>query len=163
MGINLRFLPPIPDGMCIIESDLEVAGVNHRIENAVAFAQQQDHTLELERELHNPEDPNAIKVFGISTTPAPTVSWLKSIVAKVTGGPPEPEPATTLVRHFVGYLPRNTAKRIAERGLWGSVLPRLKNIWVGGYQEAVVYIRLDILAPKPPKPEKAKKTRKTKT
>jgi hypothetical protein len=45
MDINLRFLPPIPDGMRIIEGDVEVAGVNHRVDNALAFAQRQTNAL----------------------------------------------------------------------------------------------------------------------
>src|SRR5438105_3118824 len=66
MEVSLRFLPPIPDGMGILEGDLEVAGVTHRIENAVAFAKRQDQCLELVRDPDNPHDPNAIKVIGVS-------------------------------------------------------------------------------------------------
>jgi hypothetical protein len=58
-------------------------------------------------------------------------------------------------------LPRDTARRIIEGNLWGSVKPRLKNIWVGGFQKAVVCIRLDILQPKPVSDGTEQKKRRT--
>ena len=121
--INLRFLPPIPDGMSIMAADIEVAGIPYRKAAALAFARGKQQYLELEREPSNPHDPNAIKVIGVSKG---LFGWK---------------------RHFVGYVPRETAKEIAEEGLLDAIIPRLRNIWAGGYVQDVVYVRFDILKP----------------
>jgi hypothetical protein len=135
MTIKLRFEPPIPDGMWIMEAHIEVAGIPHRMGNAVAFARRGQHYLELEREPNNPHDPNAIKVIGVSK------GWF------------------FWRRHFLGYVPRETAARVAEMGLWGRVKPRLRSIWAGGYVQDTVYINFDILEPKP-SPKHAKTRRR---
>ncbi len=54
----------IPDGFQIFEERLEVAGVSFRKEDAAAFASATDGWLELERDLGNKHDRNAIKVIG---------------------------------------------------------------------------------------------------
>lgn len=133
--INLRFLPPIPEGMRIMEADIEVAGIPYHKAAALAFARRQQQYLELEREAGNQHDPNAIKVIGVSKG---WIGWQ---------------------RHFLGYVPRETAKQIAEEGLGNAIVPRLRNIWAGGYVQDVVYIRFDILKPKPVK-ESATKAKK---
>jgi hypothetical protein len=66
MARNLRFLPPIPEGMHILSADREVMGIEHRLSDAVAFAKESSHKIEFEREPDNPHDKNAIKVIGIS-------------------------------------------------------------------------------------------------
>lgn len=111
-----------------MEADIEVAGIPYRKAAALAFARCQQQYLELEREPDNPHDPNAIKVIGVSKG---LFGWK---------------------RHFLGYVPRETAEQIAEEGLSSVIVPRLKNIWAGGYVRDVIYIRFDVLKPKPAKP-----------
>jgi hypothetical protein len=130
--INLRFLPPIPEDMRIMEADIEVAGIPYRKAAALAFARRQQQYLELEREPDNPHDPNAIKVIGVSKG---LFGWK---------------------RHFLGYVPGEIAEQIAEEDLWNVIIPRLRNIWAGGYVQDVIYIRFDILKPKPAKEPAAK-------
>ncbi len=139
MTISLRFLPPIPEDMRIMEADLEVAGIQYRKRNALAFAKRGQHRLELEREPNNSHDPNAIKVIGISKG---WFFWRSD---------------------FIGYVPRDTAERIAKAGTWNVMQPRLKNVWAGGYVQDVINIRFDILEPKPVKDPvtKGKKRRDT--
>lgn len=132
MALKLRFEPPIPDGMRIMEGHIEVAGIPHRMANAVAFARRAQQYLELEREPNNPHDPNAIKVIGVSK------GWF------------------FWRRHFLGYVPRETAAIIAENRLWGRIKPRLRSIWAGGYVKDTVYVNFDILEPIPP-PEPTKR------
>ena len=124
--INHRFLPPIPDGMKIYESDVEVAGIQHHRESALAFVGGTNHALTLEWEPDNPHDINAIKILGFSG------EW-----------------------QHVGYLPAALAAQIHGEGLWGKVLPRLRNIWVSS--SGYVIIRLDVLGPKTPRTTKNKK------
>ena len=134
--LNLRFNDPIPDGMHVYEGDVEVAGISHRKAQVIAFAKRQQHSLELEREPNNRHDPNAIKVFGRAK------GWF------------------FWGRFFLGYLPKETAARIARDGLWGQVSPRLRNIWWGGYVQDFLVVRLEVIAPKPEKPAKAKRRKK---
>jgi hypothetical protein len=55
--------------------------------------------------------------------------------------------------YFVGYVPKDIAEAIST-----EYQPRIKNIWLGGYQKPVVYIRFDILVPKgTEEPERQKK------
>jgi hypothetical protein len=132
MTIKLRFLPPIPDGMRIMEADIDVVGVHYRKDSAMAFARRGQHSFELEREPGNPHDPNAIRVIGVSKG---WFFWRK---------------------HFLGYVPMYTAGRIAQRGFWRRILPRLKSIYAGGDGEGYVNITFDILEPNTPKPAQEK-------
>src|SRR5262245_34047545 len=93
--------------MKIFEADIEVAGIQHHKQEAMAFASGKDHALELERDEDNEHDANAIAVIGIAK------GWFFRR------------------RRFIGYIPADTAARVAEKGLWGDILPRLKNIWIG--------------------------------
>ncbi len=130
--ISLRFLPPIPDGYRILENEVEVAGINYRTANALAFAKRRQQRIELERDPSNPHDPNAIKVIGVCK------GWF------------------FWRRYHIGYLPRDTAARIVSEGI--RVEPRLRNIWAGGYVRDAIHIRLDLVAPKPEKtPKRAKR------
>ncbi|MEW6227889.1 MAG: hypothetical protein AB1700_07305, partial [Bacillota bacterium] len=56
----------IPEGFQIFEERLEVMGVKYRKQDATTFAQGKNIWLELERELSNEHDKNAIKVMGCS-------------------------------------------------------------------------------------------------
>src|SRR3954462_2576213 len=106
MATNLRFLPAIPVGMTILEADLEVAGIEHNQADALAFANGKKQQIELEADPANEQDPNAIKVFGIST------GW------------------TSKNRKFLGYLPADSAAFLVDQGLSGKVSARLKSISV---------------------------------
>src|SRR6266571_2400227 len=86
--------------------DVEVAGSQHRIENAIAFAQGEDHSLTLEPDPTNEHDPNAVKVFG----------WAKS--------------NGLFQRSFLGYVPKKVAGQMPA-----EFQPRIKNIWMGGYHK----------------------------
>jgi hypothetical protein len=129
--IDLRFCPDIPPGCRIWAADIEVAGVNHRIDAATAFARTEGQYLTLEPEPTNPHDPKAVKVLG----------WTQQ------RGVPE--------SFFVGYVPKNIAEAMPP-----EYQPRIKNIWLGGYHKPVVYIRFDVLVPKPPKELNGKKPRR---
>ena len=120
---NLRFLPEIPEGMRIL-FDTEVAGIQHRLENAAIFAGGRNHELRLEPEPRNPHDPNAIKVIGVYA------GWF-----------------FTHAVHF-GYVPADEAQTIAGCRLTFWVRPRLRNIWWGGYERDFIVVRFDILEPK---------------
>jgi hypothetical protein len=118
--INLRFCPDIPPGWCIWAADIEVAGTKHHIDAAIAFARTEGQYLTLELEPTNPSDPKAMKVLG----------WTQE------RGFPE--------SYFVGYVPKDLAEVMPP-----EYQPRIKNIWLGGYHRPVVYIRFDVLVPKP--------------
>jgi hypothetical protein len=133
---DLRFLPDIPDGMRILVADEEVAGIQHRISNAKAFAKGSNHDLLLEPEPRNRHDPNAIKVIGVYK------GWFFTH------------------RVHIGYVPADVARIVAERGLVDRVCPRLKNIWWGGYVRDYIVVRFDILEPKPPREERVPKHKK---
>jgi hypothetical protein len=100
MAKDLRFLPAIPEGMRIFMADMEVAGVQHRLANARAFAKGRDHELRLEREPNNRHDPNAIKVIGIYR------GWFFTHSV------------------HIGYVPAEEAKLIAQRGMFAQIQAR---------------------------------------
>jgi hypothetical protein len=62
--INLRFVPAIPEGWQIWCEQIEVAGLNHRIDEAIAVAQGENQSLTLDPEPTNLHDTKAIKVLG---------------------------------------------------------------------------------------------------
>ena len=133
MAKDLRFLPDIPEGMRIFLADEEVAGVQHRLSNARAFARGRNQELRFEREPGNPHDPNAIKIIGIYK------GWFFAHSV------------------HIGYVPAEVANVIAERGMFSLIRPRLKNIWWGGYIRDYIVVRFDILEPKPPREPRAAK------
>jgi hypothetical protein len=115
--------------MRILVADEEVAGVSHRLSDARTFVKGRSQELRLEEEPGNSHDPNAIKVIGVYKR------WF-----------------TTHSVHL-GYVPAEIAKMIAARALSNRILPRLKNIWWGGYVRDYIVVRFDILEPKPPRGE----------
>jgi hypothetical protein len=135
MAIDLRFYPDIPEGMRIFAEDQEVAGVQHRIRNVMAFAKGSNHDLLFERDPSNPHDPNAIKVIG---TYKGWFVW-RSV--------------------HLGYVSADMARLIAERNMFSEIRPRLRNIWWGGYTQDYIVVRFDILGPKPPREPKAAKAK----
>src|SRR5688572_1471113 len=112
----------IPEGLQIFEERLEVAGVSFRKENAVAFATAKDGWLELEQDLENKHDPNAIKVIGCNKT------------------------FFGMNRHFIGYVPKEVARLIVEGKYLDLIRPRLLKTYVG--ERGFVEILFQILGPK---------------
>ena len=133
MAKDMRFLPDIPEGMRIFIADEEVAGVQHRLSHARAFAKGCNHELRFEREPSNRHDPNAIKVIGIYK------GWFFTHSV------------------HIGYVAAETAESIVERGMFCQIRPRLKNIWWGGYVRDYIVVRFDILSPKPPREPRSTK------
>lgn len=123
MTTDLRFLPEIPVGMRIWVADEEVAGIQHRLAEARAFAAGRNLELLLEREPSNRHDPNAIKVVGVYK------GWFFTH------------------RVHIGYVPADIAKVVTERGDFDQLRPRLKNIWWGGKARDYIIVRFDILEP----------------
>lgn len=112
----------IPEGFQIFEDRLEVAGVSFRKSDAASFATSKNGWLELEREHGNKHDKNALKVIGCS----------KGFFGTK--------------RRFIGYVPKDVAKKIVEGGFWGRIRLRLLKTYVsdGGFIE----ILFQILGPK---------------
>ena len=139
MATDLRFLPDIPGGMRIWVTDVEVAGIQHRLSAARAFAKGRSHELLLEREPRNRHDTNAIKVIGVYE------GWFFTHSV------------------HIGYVPADIAKLVADRGDFDQLRPRLKNIWWGGYVRDFIVVRFDILEPKPSRKELLLKGKERKT
>jgi len=111
--------PNRPDGVQIFIERVYVAGVHLRSGIDEFFAGS-NISLALEREPHNPHDRNAIKVIGILTTVFST-------------------------RQFhVGYVPREIAQQIVERGFWGRVGADLRMVEWGDYKNLI----FDLYGPK---------------
>ncbi len=138
MTVDLYFDSDIPEGMRTYSDREEVAGIEFRIQNAIAFASGTEQALELLPEPTNPHDANAIMVIGSYVT-----------------GP---------FRHkvHIGYVSAETARFVAENHWTSYAMARLRNVWAGGYHRPVVIVRFSILVPRePPKPRtKAKKSPK---
>ena len=97
--------PPIPDGWRIWANDVEVAGVNHRIDIAIAFAQADEQSLRLEPERTNLHgECRAVKVLGSAQRDG------------------------LVQQYFLGYVPKDIAASLPA-----EFQPRIKNISVGGY------------------------------
>ncbi len=131
MPLSRNFLPDYPKDYQIYETELEVSGIQYRREEAAKFAKGSDHTLELEREPDNTHDKNAIKVFGIS----------KGLFFAH--------------RLLLGYVQKDVSKFIVENNLWEFIRPRLRHIFIGDNDYALV--TFDIVGPK----EKIKQYRKS--
>ena len=83
----------IPDGFEIFEDTLEVAGIQFRKNDAIAFAEKSDEGwLEFERDQNNQYDKNAIKLIGCH----------KSMFGES--------------RRFIGYVLKEISQLIIEGG-----------------------------------------------
>jgi hypothetical protein len=137
MAFEIIYSRPIPEGMSVLESYLSVAGISHRKDDVIAFVEGKGHRLEFRAEPRNPQDRNAIKVFGVSKG---WLFWRK--------------------RH-IGYVPTEVAQEIADAGLIKKIALHLDRIWVGGkddgHDDTVISIRFDLLVPKLPKESKARR------
>lgn len=103
------FLPPLPKNHQIYTSNMLVAGISFRKDDALRFIKGSDQALELERDPNNSHDKNAIKVIGV----------------------------TPSSRHFLGYVPKEVSEQIVETDLFDMVKPRLARTYQGddGYVE----------------------------
>lgn len=113
---------PIPAGYQIYEERLAVAGVGHHKKAAARFIAGQDWTLEFEREMNNPHDPNAIRIVGCSRKGE---RW---------------------ARYHVGYVDRDLAARIIGGNYWGLLQPRLLHTYMS--DAGFVEIGYQIVGPK---------------
>jgi hypothetical protein len=111
--------PNRPDGVQIFIQRVYVAGVHPR-SGIDEFLAGSDISLALEREPQNPHDRNAIKVIGILKT------------------------AFSTRRFHVGYVPREIAQQIVERGFWGRVGADLRMVECGDYKNVI----FDLYGPK---------------
>ncbi len=112
----------IPEGFQIFEERLEVAGVSFRKTDAISFAKSSNTWLELERDIGNKHDKNAIKVVGCS----------KGFFGTK--------------RRFIGYVPKDVSELVVTNGFWGQVKPRLLKTYVGSGD--FVEILFQLLGPK---------------
>lgn len=113
----------IPEGFQIFESRLEVEGTSFRREDATSFAESSTQWLELERDIGNKHDKNAIKVIGCS----------KGFFFGTK-------------RRFIGYIPKDVSKLVVGNGFWGQVQPRLLKTYVGS--RGFIEILFQLLGPK---------------
>lgn len=111
-------LPPIPDGFQIYEERLEVAGLTHRKAGAARFARGKQRALEWEPEPGNRYDKNAIRLIGCH----------KGIFLTK--------------RTLLGYVPKEVANTLVERGFVEDAQPRLLKTYVsdGGFVEILFQI-----------------------
>ncbi|HSF09231.1 MAG TPA: hypothetical protein VLA60_07450 [Nitrospirales bacterium] len=121
MPEGISFLPPIQVGYEIYYENLEIQGIQDRQANVWQFIQGSKHLLDWEQEPSNPQDPHAIKIFGVS------------------------EQIFSTKRDMLGYVPGDVAKQIVTGGLWPFLQLRLDSISVAN--QGFVVIRFQILGP----------------
>jgi len=144
----ISFLPPIQVGYEIYYENLEIERIQDRQAAVWQFIQGSNQLLDWEQEPSNPQDPHAIKIFGVS------------------------EQMFSAKHEMLGYVPGDVAKQIVSSGLWPFLQLRLDCIYVAN--QGFVAIRFQILGPirkkkgeeKPaekPRIERRQKTFKTAT
>lgn len=102
--VDIKFDEPIPKGYNIYYK-IEVAGLHYRLDNAIAFVNGNNQSLELQREPDNPHDKYAIKVIGNVTTS----SFLFFRSEK---------------RVFLGYIPAEYARILADGDAYKNLIIR---------------------------------------
>jgi hypothetical protein len=122
MSTSRRFLPPIPNDSQIFWGEVEVAGIQHNLAEVAAFINGTDHQIHLHAEPENPHDPNAIAVHGS----------IKGLFGRK--------------RKMLGYVPAGIANAIVDEALGSLIQPRLRNLYLGDHDFAVV--QFDLLGPK---------------
>ncbi len=121
MPEGISFLPPIQVGYEIYYENLEIQGIQDRQTIVWQFIQGSNHLLDWEQEPSNPQDPHAIKIFGVS------------------------EQIFSTKRDMLGYVPGDVAKQIVTSGLWPFLQLRLDYISVAN--QGFIAIRFQILGP----------------
>lgn len=117
----ISFLPPIQVGYEIYYENLEIEGIQDRQAIVWQFIQGSNQLLDWEQEPSNPQNPHAIKIFGIS------------------------EQMFSIKHDMLGYVPGNVAKQIVSSGLWPFLQLRLDCIYVA--TQGFIAIRFQILGP----------------
>lgn len=97
------FLPPITKGYQIFLQNMGITGLGYRRQEAIAFIDDLNQTLRLEREHDNPKDENAIKVVGLGDAG----------------------------EYFLGYLPKDAAVQIVKTDSFDAVYARLVRAYRG--------------------------------
>ncbi|MDT3777739.1 hypothetical protein PJI16_09250 [Nitrospira sp. MA-1] len=121
MPDGISFLPPIPVGYEVYYENLEIQGIQDRQTIVWQFIQGSNHLLDWEQEPSNPQDPHAIKIFGVS------------------------EQIFSTKRDMLGYVPGDVAKQIVTGGIWPFLQLRLDYISVAN--QGFIAIRFQILGP----------------
>lgn len=98
-----KFLPPIQKGYQIFLQNMGVTGLGYRRADAIAFIDDHNQSLRLEREPGNAADSNAIKVIGVGESS----------------------------EYFIGYLPKHAAAQINETNSFDFVYGRLVRAYRG--------------------------------
>ena len=111
----------IPEGLQIFEERLDVAGIQHRKNEAVKFVSSKSQWLEFERDKKNKFDINAIKIQGCS----------KSFLGTK--------------KRFIGFLPSEVAAQVVSFGL-EECQPRLLKTYLG--DSGFVEVKFQVLGPK---------------
>lgn len=109
MILHESYNQEIPKGFVMLDSDVMVAGVNHRIKEALAFVKSKNVWLEFERDASNFSDSNAIKIIGCCKT-----FW-------------------STKRYFIGFVPKEVAKYISQSKFYDKIQPKLSNILANDY------------------------------
>lgn len=117
----ISFLPPIQVGYEIYYENLEIEEIQDRQTALWQFIQGSNQLLDWEQEPSNPNDPHAIKIFGIS------------------------EQIFSTKHEMLGYVPGDVAKQIVSSGLWPFLQLRLDCIYVGN--QGFIAIRFQIIGP----------------
>lgn len=118
-----KFLPPIKKGYQIFLKNMGITGLGYRREDAVAFIDDMNQALRLEREPDNSQDENAIKVIGLGDSG----------------------------EYFLGYLPRFAALQIVKTDSFNAVYGRLVRAYRG--TDDYIEIQLQIVGLKEKKQE----------
>lgn len=121
MPDGISFLPPIPVGYEIYYENIAIQGIQERQTIVWQFIQGSNHLLDWEQEPSNPQDPHAIKIFGVS------------------------EQIFSTKRDMLGYVPGDVAKEIVTGGLWPFLQLRLDHISVAN--QGFIAIQFQILGP----------------
>ncbi|WP_342349672.1 hypothetical protein [uncultured Nitrospira sp.] len=121
MPEGISFLPPIQVGYEIYYENIEIQGIQDRQTIVWQFIQGSNHLLDWEQEPSNPQNPHAIKIFGVS------------------------EQIFSTKRDMLGYVPDDVAKQIVTSGLWPFLQLRLDHISVAN--QGFIAVRFQILGP----------------
>jgi hypothetical protein len=117
----ISFLPPIQVGYEIYYEHLEIEGIQDRQDAVWQFIQGSKQLLDWAQEPSNPQNPHAIKIFGVS------------------------EQVFSTKHDMLGYVPGDVAKEIVTSGLWPFLQLRLDCVYVA--PQGFIAIRFQILGP----------------
>lgn len=122
--INLKKHHPysLQKGFVVYKKNMEPAGMYYRIGEVREFVKMKNNWLELERDPHNQNDPNAIKVIGRS----------KELPMEA--------------RKHIGYIPRELAAIIVILDLYNHIIPYLHWTYYD-YRTNTILITFDLAGP----------------